>query len=373
MELTIDQKKAYDDIIDFVASGKKLMTLGGFAGTGKTTLIGEASKQLKEDGKRIAFCTFSGKASTILRSKLEGILVKDEDYCGTIHSLIYVLVGKDVEKRKLYFDIGDKDVDYDLIVIDEASMINEWIFKDLSSYGIPILAVGDHGQLPPVEGRFNLMESPEIKLETIMRQAEDNPIIKVSMIAREEGRIPDGDFGGSVIKIKNIKNILEHGYDFKSRDSIILCAMNRTRNSVNYLARTHLDIKPMGPTPGEPLICLYNNRRLRIYNGNIGTLEKVEYGRDKHLVEIDMGDFKFAGDILAQQFGQRYTMEKPANMVSVELFDWAYCITVHKSQGSEFQTVALIAERMNQMNEETWRKWLYTGVTRAKKTLFVVE
>ena len=368
MTLTDDQQIAYDAIMSFVGDKKrKLLTLGGFAGTGKTTLIGEVSKQLKKDKVRIAFCAFSGKASTVLRSKLKGLMDHD-DYCGTIHSLIYTLVGKDKETRELYFDVGVESLDFDLIVIDEASMLNKTVFQDLADFGIPILAVGDHGQLPPVGGNFNLMENPDIKLEKIMRQAEGNPIIKLSMVAREEGKLRF-EQGPHIKKVDKLYHLIESG-ELDYNNSIVLCAKNKTRVVTNNLVRKKLGITTGCPEVGEPLICLLNNRNQRIYNGNIGRLKEIQYYGSVYSVEINMGDFLFCGDIMPDQFGQQYLLERQQDM---DMFDWAYCITVHKSQGSEWDNVCLIAERMGRQTDDEWRRWLYTGVTRAREKLFIIE
>lgn len=371
LTLTQEQQSAHDLIIDFYRSGKPLLTIGGYAGTGKTTLLGKAAKTLKQEGARIAFCTLSGKASTVLASKLRDILTED-DYCGTIHSLIYVLTGIDKVKineseikQKLYFDTHGGDIDFDIIVIDEASMIDYKIFKDLEDYGIPIIAVGDHGQLPPIRGNFNLMEEPDITLEKIMRQAENNPIIKMSIMAREEGNIPYCDLG-TAVKTRDRSKINQH--DFNDINSIVLCATNKTRVAINSFARKILK-KDGIPKQEEPLICLSNNNFKKVFNGNIGILKKIFSHDEIFSVEVDMGDFKYHGDIFKDQFNRRYLVEKPRG---VDLFDFAYAITTHKSQGSEWRHVTLYEERMNQ-SDDNWRRWLYTAITRAKESLLIIK
>jgi len=190
-----DQEKAYNTIARWMAEGgivhdsqkdPLLLSMGGFAGTGKTTLV---SALAKDFGKaiRFAFCALSGRAASILGRKLidHGVNVRenksdDGHYCGTIHGLIYQPVEND--DGEVISWIRRDALPYDVIVLDEASMVSESIFKDLARYGVQILAVGDHGQLPPIEGRFSLMENPHIKLERIHRQAADNPIINLSMI-----------------------------------------------------------------------------------------------------------------------------------------------------------------------------------------------
>ena len=153
MSLTNEQQIAHDRVLDWYRSSLSphapIFTLGGYAGTGKTYTISQISKTIKEHGLKIAFLTFTGKASTVLNKKIQDILTED-DYCGTIHGLLYHLEGKNEKTKELYFEKKDKDLEYDIIILDEASMVNQKILDDLKSFHIPILAVGDHGQLPPV-------------------------------------------------------------------------------------------------------------------------------------------------------------------------------------------------------------------------------
>jgi exodeoxyribonuclease V len=356
--LNTEQQRAYDLILDFIRSRLPLLTIGGYAGTGKTTLIGRVVNELRKDSRKIAFCCFTGKAAMVLKSKISGFIGPD-DYCGTIHGLIYRLI----EKRgsKLIWERVEF-LDYDLIVLDEASMVDGQIFDDLQRYGVPILAVGDHGQLPPVSGRFNLMEHPQYKLEKIVRQAEGNPIIRIASMARETGHIPFGVYGPGIEKVRGMKSLGSMDPD------IILCAMNKTRNNINTFIRSRRGFDDMCPMNGESVICLKNNRDVGIFNGNMGVLTSIRPGPTFHDIAVDMGDFEYSGMVLAKQFGSKYLIDN----FMADSFDWAYCITVHKSQGSEFRSVVLIEERMGMMNDEDWRRWLYTGVTRAKERLTVL-
>ena len=393
ISLTEEQKKAHDHVMDWFKKNKgkrSFLTLGGYAGVGKTTLMGFLAGTLKKDKTRIAFCTVSGKASTVLKSKLSSHLT-EFDYCGTIHSLIYRLIGKEKlrsGRTELYFESNyaqGSTMPYDLIVVDEASMVNEWMFKDLMNYGIPILAVGDHGQLPPVKGRFNLMENPNIKLEKIMRQAEGNPIIQMAQMARQDGVIKYYDYGGGCLKTRDVRVLHEHTY--ANPDSIMLCALNKTRVRMNSFARELLKLNnPVPdlnyPVVGEPVICLYNNNRKMIYNGNIGVLKRLDANdyfdtdNEKMIpvfdVDIDMGYFVFSNSIDRSQFGKEYTHVDEKND-DIDYFDWAYCITTHKAQGSEWKNVLIVEEGDFLFKGELWNRWLYTAITRAKEKLIIFK
>ena len=147
-------------------------------------------------------CSYTGKASRVLNQRLKAEKsIKDSDYIGTIHRLIYHPITNNKDEITGWERRPNEDFKYDMIIIDEASMLDEDIWNDLLSFDVPILAVGDHGQLPPIRGNFNLMANPILRLEEIYRQERDNPIIKVSEIARKYGTIPIFDFSETVKKL----------------------------------------------------------------------------------------------------------------------------------------------------------------------------
>lgn len=378
--LSPDQQEAFDCIMDHWQKGSTRLTVGGYAGTGKTTLIKEAVKALRgrsrrkwrQKDARIAFCAYTGKASEVLRRKLHASqAMNSDDYCGTIHGLIY---------EPTFYDgklVGFKrrdTLDYDLIVVDESSMVNEDIDSDLSSYKVPILYVGDHGQLPPIEGQLNLMANPDIKLEKIHRQAEGNPIIKLSMMARETGCIPVGEYGPYARKISDQMAVdkIEN-----PQDALILCNFNYFRVSMNRRVRSLLGIVERGPVVGDRVICLKNNKDAGIYNGMTGTIKTIqEHDLLSYWAEIDMdGSGLFSGLISTKQFGAEKTPMRVAGWTKehpVECFDFGYAITVHKAQGSEADRVVLFEQRSQYQDNDNWKRWFYTAVTRARERLLIV-
>jgi exodeoxyribonuclease-5 len=354
------------------------MTMGGFAGTGKTHTIAHVVRSIDPEKRpRIAFCAFTGKAASILRSKLEAVeAMESDDFCGTIHSLIYNPIFNAQKQVIGYTKKEPVDVDYKLIICDEASMIDEQIFTDLMSYSIPILAVGDHGQLPPVMGRFNLMEQPDIRLEKIHRQAKDNPIIRLSMMAREDGRIPVGEYGPGVRKVEGREEL--HAVDLAEKP-LFLCGKNETRVRLNGFVRAKLGIKSAAPVAGDVVICLKNNRFRNLFNGLTGRIVDIESMQEHWYyasILIDGQPFPFSGKISRHQFNQRYPLREVPGLDADEignLFDFGYCLTVHKAQGSESKNVVVIEERMSAQTDDTWRRWLYTAITRAKERLLIVS
>lgn len=375
-DLNDDQIKIHDYVMDWFKSSRgryRLLTFGGYAGTGKTYTLGKICKTLSQEqsGTKIGFLTFTGKASTVLLSKIKPFM-RDTDYCGTIHSVVYVMLGE-IEKNGRKIPVYGKRAtkpDLDLIIIDEASMVSQKIFDDIFEYNIPILAVGDHGQLPPVKETFNLMENPDMKLEKIIRQAEGNPIIHMARLAREEGKIEYGDYGQGCIKTRNIEVLHQHQYD--SLESMMLCALNQTRNKMNAFARGKLGIASIIPINGEPVICLLNNRSEMIFNGNIGTLKSFEIIDEATAnICVDLIDREFNGFVDIEQFGKKYLDKKDA--YDLNYFDWAYCITVWKSQGSEWKNILLMEEYIPSMDDDIRRKFLYTACTRAREKLVIFK
>ncbi|HAF96006.1 MAG: hypothetical protein A2X34_01160 [Elusimicrobia bacterium GWC2_51_8] len=384
MELSNDQQKALNILLDWYKDRDKtqFITLGGYAGTGKTTLMGEFRKEILKPvhHARIAFCSYTGRAAQNLKNKLkEAGSFSSRDSVSTIHGLIYTPM-EDSKGRIIGWERKD-ELERDLIVVDEASMVDGLIWRDLLAYNIPIIAVGDHGQLPPISGSFNLMQMPDIVLTQIHRQARDNPIIKVSQCARKTGRVPPKEYGAGVTKYlwedsdaqERSGRLLE---SYKP-DTLILCGYNSTRGKINKFVRNSLGFESANPTRGDRVICLRNNHKKGICNGMLGTVLLLEPDRkDWYGAEIKMDDRDkpYSGLIYAPQFGAErginFTKERKHSLTG-DLFDFGYALTVHKAQGSQAKKVVMFEERFTRMDDEMWRRWLYTGVTRAEEELYL--
>jgi len=398
IELTKEQQTIHDDLIDWIDqyySGHHDMdyiSLGGLAGTGKTTLLSELTRthhQLMRN--RIAFVTFTGKASIVLRNKIEH-LINETDFIGTIHSLLYVPI-IDPKTKDVIGWSSKGALDYDLIIIDEASMVNNELWKDLISYEIPIIAVGDHGQLPPIgKTNFSLMSDPDFKLETIHRQAQDNPIIKLSQIARNEGYINQKIYGPGVACLDWSDPIARKSLlAFKSgQNSQILCGMNKTRVKLNQQIRSNLGFDRPEPFPNEKVICLKNNKNhFNIMNGQMGFLTDVKMVSDNSYeikVKMDGIDREVISLAPRKIFnminqGSIYDLLKDPKIKAdklkckypIDFFDFGYAISVHKSQGSEWNKILLIEEYNSYQSEDDCARWLYTAITRAKEKLLVIQ
>jgi len=406
IDFSPDQKNSIDSLMSWQANPSgDYITFGGFAGTGKSTIMGHLRNILPQS-IRIAYCAFTGKAASVLKAKLQkfGINQFPNDYIGTIHKLIYEPPENEDDDTVTEFNwVLKTALSYDLIISDESSMISESIFTDLVSFGIPIIFAGDHGQLPPIEGSLNLMESPMIRLEKVHRFAEKNPLTKVSMLARLEGYIPHGKYGDNVIKVKKnhslITDFINFGGDFS--DTAILCGFNQTRVEVNKKIRNWYKREGDEPKPGEKVICLKNNAHSKfcpIYNGVTGIIRECQTRFDHLYVKIsidgeeknyigkisknifnnknpDMSEWIFeetyANDADIDRFiSERKTKQK---RVYLDCFDFGYTLTVHKSQGSEWGRVMLLEQPCQYWSGPLWNRWLYTGVTRSKNELLIVR
>jgi len=193
IDLSPDQARALEEIERWRTSSTKRLTLGGYAGTGKTTLIRELINQ-----HDASVCAFTGKAAFVLQSK--GVEAT------TMHRLLYrpVRVGGEVRFVKV------QDLPTELVIVDEASMVDKVLMRDLESFPVKVLYVGDHGQLEPVGDDPGLMRDPDIRLEQIHRQASGSPIIQFAHHVRE-GHAPRS-FGSEAELLERASGslLLEH-------------------------------------------------------------------------------------------------------------------------------------------------------------------
>lgn len=367
--LSPDQRSALDHIRQWLDTDEQELTLGGYAGTGKTTLL----KEVREESElNMKLCAFTGKAASVLRTK--GLAAS------TIHSLIY-----DVFRNPDgTLDCSLKDpaeIPGDMFVVDEASMVSTDIYKDLCSVGRKILWVGDHGQLEPVGDNPNLMANPTVRLEKIHRQAADNPIIQLAHTLREgnnliqAAKMLPGDercrlHFKHMTQLGDVIDCAFQGCEDPQKMPQIIVAYNSTRTNLNALIRDAIGFPSDQPTLGDKVICLRNNRELQIYNGEIGyitAIEPVKNGayESNYEIAVDFGDREVNEILVAgKQFGEQKTMQKiPARL---NLFDYAYAVTCHKAQGSEFHHVVVIDAACDLWSPS---RWSYTAATRAADRL----
>ena len=400
--LSDDQIAADSKIADwFLHSQRQVFVLAGYAGTGKTTLLKKTvlgTLKLIPD-ESVAFVTPTGKAATVLlRSGIPATTLHRLIYQSIVEEKEITLNGKKITIEKLTFKKRDNiDKSIKLIVLDEASMVSDETLSDLADYGVKLLLCGDNAQLPPVEGFNSYLKEPDFTLRTIVRQQLDNPIIKLSLMAREGGYVPYGRFGDSVAVIDKRRFSGETRKRVLLSADQIICGINRTRAAVNGEVRQYLGFG-MLPETGDKLICTQNNwetfidegMKFNLVNGIIGTAYRPFYDES-----AGIGFMMFKPDFLKEYCPEALPFDtgifedgfyrykrgdyfekfdedgEPVGAFTLNRFEYGYCISCHKAQGSEFDNVVVFDE--SYAFKEDRARWLYTAVTRAKKKLIIVR
>lgn len=348
--LSDEQKGIINEILKFK---KGIQTLGGYAGTGKTTLIENLVHYLPG----FAVCAFTGKAANVLRRR--GISAS------TIHSLIYRPVtganGEIVKDKNgnPIFALSDS-LPCTGIIVDEASMVNQKLYEDLLSFKLPIIFVGDHGQLEPVGADINVMASPDFRLETIHRNAGE--------IAHFAEWIRQGYNPAAFARrypCKKIKFVNKWEADrYLLQVDQIICAFNKTRVELNAKVRYGKQYPSKQLVIGDRVMCLRNNRQIGLFNGMQGHVTYLYATENRMQFQTEDRYFDIPFDPM--QFGrERYELED-YHKDDPSPFDWCYCVTAHKAQGDEWDKVMVFEQKCRQWDH---RRWAYTAASRAKESL----
>ncbi|MEN3929908.1 AAA family ATPase [Microvirga sp. W0021] len=356
------QEQALKEVNDWLKNGEnQVFRLFGYAGTGKTTLAVHFADHIDGD---VVFGAFTGKAASVMRSKG----CRD---ASTIHSMIY-RSREDTDGDPL-FVLNQKSPasTADLIIIDECSMVDEELGRDLLSFGAKVLVLGDPAQLPPVRGGGFFTEAePDMMLSEVHRQAQDNPIIHLSMAVREGQPLQPGSYGDStIIRRREIDaaRIMEADQ--------VLVGLNKTRRLYNNRIRQILGFRDAFPAAGEKLVCLKNDKTKGLLNGGIWKIEAVRQGK-VGLIRMDVSpedDIKHKVvdvSVLQEFFEGREDEIQPFVRRETDEFTYGYALTVHKSQGSQWDDIVLFDE--SYAFREHRARWLYTGLTRAAEKITVV-
>ncbi|MCI4677249.1 ATP-dependent RecD-like DNA helicase [Rhodoblastus acidophilus] len=363
MDWSSQQDKALSAVADWLAEagGPQVFRLFGYAGTGKTTLARHVAENVSGE---VQFGAFTGKAALVLREK----------GCGearTIHSMIYRPKDLDSEEPSFVLNEDSPASKASLIVIDECSMVDEELGRDLLSFGKKVLVLGDPAQLPPVKGGgFFTDQAPDIMLTEVHRQAADNPIVRLSMRVRAGERLAPGDHGAMRVMPRAAIDA-----DLVKAADQVLVGLNKTRRAYNRRLRELFGFKEILPEVGEKLVCLRNDKAKGLLNGAIFRVHKASgVRRARYRMSLTAEEAPGAkairvGVLPALLDGNEESVSFAQRRDSDE-FDYGYALTVHKAQGSQWDKVVLFDESW--AFRENRERWLYTGVTRAAKDLTVV-
>lgn len=384
----------------------RIVGITGQAGTGKTTIMRQIYEALLDAGHDIALAAPTGKAAKRI-SEATGITAT------TLHRLLEFthpgdpdpktgkVTGLSVPRRG-----PDNQLDQSVILVDEASMINKQLWRDLidaMSRGAIIRCFGDVNQLPPIEDDYKdksdspfqtaLKKFPSVTLTHIYRQGEGSGIVQNGhkilngmMPHRADdfklmftGEVPPNDPVSQLLKL-----VKESGIDFNSLDNQIITPINKS-----WIGQYELNIKlqqliqgdkmfsaTMLPrprwdkdstcmiVPGDKVIWKKNDYKLEIYNGETGLIVDI------------------VNDIISINFGDRIVGVPPwveylnadgdtTGYDPREQIDLAYAVTTHKSQGSEYLNIVYVLDRSSYSMHH--RNNFYTAVTRARKVAYVIS
>jgi exodeoxyribonuclease-5 len=375
MKFSLQQDEALKAVSRWLkAPDRQLFRLFGYAGTGKTTLARHFAEDI--DG-HVQFAAFTGKAAQVLRAR-------GATNARTIHSLIYRPRGEEAVEDETTgktsvsptFSLNRQSpiAKAKLVVVDECSMVDEALGRDLMTFGTPILVLGDPAQLPPISGGGYFTEhEPDHLLTEIHRQARDNPIIRLAMDVREGREFMKGDYGtAQVIGREDVDQDLVLSADQ------VLVGTNRTRRRYNQRLRELKGFDGMLPQAGDKLVCLRNDPSKGLLNGSLwkvmtASRETVKPGinllvspeeddPDRGVAKIKLMKAAFEDPDADIPWQQKKRFDD---------FDFGYALTVHKAQGSQWDEVVLFDESF--AFRDTRQRWLYTAITRASQRLTVVR
>lgn len=408
-------------------------SMGGEAGTGKTTVMRWLEAAL---ACRVGFAVPTHKAARVLRSKLDP---GARERVNTFHSLVYYPNSRTIclKSRRVVRDSGalscvcgspddcscprqfepcgacrdtcvvDEQLRWDdrpylrshldLLVIDESSMVSEEDLVRIRAFGVPVLLVGDHGQLPPVMARMNKWTAnPDVSLVENHRQVNDTSgIVDVAQAFRVGKKPGLGSYGDGrtlitarhepgVDELLRPERYRERGVD----PPAIICPWNKLRANINK--RFH----GLGPVirPGDRVVALARcavpivrnvvgpdtvwsgldlGDTVTAHNGMQGTVMAVVAQRAKTcdlVVNVEEIGLVLVANVALAQFGRDKALALNERPMGARLWDYAYAITAHKAQGSEWENVLVLEE-----SPQDYARWMYTAVTRARSRLVVAR
>lgn len=396
---TEHQQEALDAIrVWFEKQERQTFSLGGLAGTGKSTIIPFVIDALGLEQHEVLFCAPTNKAKNVLKAKLRSKGIGSE--VSTIHKIMMTPTevhcdncplsrpkpsptdlchGSSWAKCgcELAFVTRGSSVAPQIIICDESSMVTDELYDELIglSEGLPILFVGDHGQLAPVGNRldkdFSVMSSPDFELHEIHRG--HSTIHQLAYKARLTGRIEHATYDAHVRKI-SWGELEELEFDARTFQGITFFrnpnkhqAKGRSVPDLNTAFRESLGLSGR-PKVGERVIAISAKV---VDKGTIGFIKEIDY-LNQHLYKVTITipgwDVDYRSTIHAQPFGYHEDQQHR----QYDLWDFGYVITCHKAQGSEFENVIVFEPPEEYRRWTSYRRWIYTAITRAKVNLTIV-
>lgn len=346
------------------------------------------------DEDRVAYAAYTGKAAEVLRKKGNKNAI-------TTHKLLYDSFprqgGGFIRRPKLHLD-------YDVIVVDEISMLPKSMLELLLKYKVFCIFLGDPFQLPVIDKNesHNLLDNPDIFLDEVMRQAAESEIIRLTMDIRE-GKTIEYSKGNETLIIPSRELVTGH---LTWADQVI-CATNKKRVELNNQMRYLLGFSGELPQDGEKMICLRNywedisdDGESALVNGMTGVIHNPFEDFVIAPSYVKMRNHKMESVSCSFEcddgtYFDSVKMDKSMILTGEKCIDWresyalgklipkigdivpreftfGYAITCHKSQGSEYDKVTVIEENFP-FDKTEHARWLYTACTRAAEKLVLVR
>lgn len=355
MALYADQVKVLDQALSFLRDkhpAKKSFVYKGPAGAGKTEVLAELARMFPQS----LMCAFAGKSASVLRART-GLDVT------TIHSAIYHFRGTvedDYGKHNPIFEDKQANFSNRLVLLDECGTVGTRLGEDLAATGARIIACGDPYQLRPVRDT-RYFDDADATITEIRRQAWDSPIIRQAHAVKDgHDYQSDGDDFRVITKQQMTKEDLAFG-------GIALCWRNMTRQRLNVSRRRAKGFGGAVIEEGEPVMVLRNDHALRVFNGEIYTVQtKRPPGEDMQVID-QRGRSVVLRNVTCEGIDPSFDERRYED-------DWmpvclAYATTTHKFIGSEDNDVLIIDEYVGNERDA----WVYTSLTRAAKRALVVQ
>lgn len=414
-----EQKDAVDDIFKFLNDkDRQFYVLKGYAGTGKTTIISYIAQNIRKRGVRV-YGTFipdmivsapTNKAVKVLQGKLDNADVRTP--AATIHKLLAIrpFINNDTGEEEYKPDKWlDKSImDYNFVVIDEASMVNKNLIKiiqeELMDLKIKVLYVGDPAQLPPVNEThspsFDTKSQYELtdvirygntinKFATFIRKNQDKNLVIPSV--NEVGENGQGVVTYSPTKFKNhIKEIFTDTiYEKNPEFSRVLAYTNDRVHYWNNIIRGYIMgedlpqfvvgdrlVAKEACVEGEDDIILKNSEEVIVTSANIKSKKDIKYWLLSCKNVDTLGHLELRVLHHDSQKKHRINLQKHAHKKDWRKFysenkwfhdvTYSHALTVHKSQGSSFQNIFLDLPNIQwNKNIKERNQLIYVGVTRA--------
>lgn len=403
--LTIKQEQGLKIAIDKYNNHEPYVCIAGYAGTGKTYLIRHIIEALGVNPNNVAYIAPTGKAAEVLRKN-------GNPNAMTAHKLLYY--SKKNPDGTFLFKPRARIEDYEIIVCDEISMLSKDLWNLLLGHHKFVIASGDPFQLSPVmragesDQNNHVLEQPDIFLDEVMRQAQDNEIIKVSMDIRA-GRPLQYHKGNDVYIIpKGYANV-----DMYNWGDQIIVGTNAERYKVNNAVRESLGFEG-DPKKGDKVIslgnhwaCLDSSGEASLVNGTIGYIRDIysdtihypvsaKFKKDfpnevpVYHMDIRTENYEYYDSLMVDRQAltsydgnlflnpyQEYAITKSymctnGGYIPPYEFNYGYAITCHRAQGSQWDKVLIIEERFP-FDKTEHARWLYTAVTRAAKKVVLLR